>query len=111
MAKTTPKVQRKQLRLNGEESPLCDLDSPAWFAWLAVNTSFRHFSQQRKTVASHITLPMRPISVRKEKRRRGYIWYAYIRTYGLLHKRYVGKSESLTADRLDEIAAHLNEIW
>ncbi len=51
-----------------------------------------------------------PISVRKEKRRRGVLWYAYLRSYRILHKRYVGTSEALTVARLEEIARVLNEI-
>jgi hypothetical protein len=79
-------------------------------------TSFRYYTAQHIIVAHGYTRPMRPISVRKEKRRRGALWYAYIRTpyirtHGQLYKRYVGKSIALTQNRLDEVAFLLNEMW
>ena len=49
--------------------------------------------------------------LRKEPRRQGWFWYAYLRSHGLLHKRYVGKSERLTIARLEEMATILNELW
>jgi hypothetical protein len=111
MAKKTPKVQGKQLYLSGEAQPLCQLDTPAWFAWLETITAFRYYTQRRQTVTQGYTRPMRPISVRKEKRRQGHLWYAYLRTHGQLYKRYVGKTAVLTQSKLDEVAAGLNEIW
>ena len=111
MTKTTPKVQGKQLYLNDENSPVCQLGSPAWFLWLNAMPAFRYYSQRRMAVAPGYTRLLRPISLRKEKRHRGYLWYAYIRTHGQLYKRYVGKTETLTEDRLDEMAAVLNDIW
>ena len=108
MTKTTPKVQGKQLYLNHQKSPVCQLGSPAWFLWLNAIPAFRYYSQRRRAVAPAYTRPLRPISLRKEKRRRGYLWYAYIRTHGQLYKRYVGKTMTLTVARLDEIAAELD---
>lgn len=66
---------------------------------------------QRVTATRDYTRPMRPISVRKEKRRQGMLWYAYIRTSGQLYKRCVGKTAVLTQNKLDEMSACLNEIW
>jgi hypothetical protein len=111
MAKTTAKAQLNQLYLDGQATPVCTLDSPAWFAWLETAMTFRYFSQQHLPAGRHGYRPLRPISVRKEKRRCGYLWYAYLRTHGCLHKRYLGKSSALTAVRLDEMALMLNQIW
>jgi hypothetical protein len=52
-----------------------------------------------------------PISLRKEQRRRGTLWYAYKRNHGVLHKRYVGKSAALTSAKLDEVAVELSRAW
>ncbi len=48
---------------------------------------------------------------RKERRRQGWLWYAYRRVHPVLHKRYVGKSDGLTVVKLEETAVLLNEIW
>ena len=111
MAKTTPKVQHNQLYLNGTQPPLCQVDSSDWFAWLETATIFRYYPRQQAVIAHGHTRPMFPVSLRKEKRRRGYLWYAYRRTHGVLHKRYVGKSAVLTSQRLDEVAAWLDALW
>jgi len=111
MASKTPKVQGEQLYLAGDTQPVCQMDTPEWFAWLETITSFRYYTPQQITVARGYTRPMRPISVRKEKRRQGHLWYAYIRTHGQLYRRYVGKTAVLTQSKLDEVAARLNEIW
>jgi hypothetical protein len=111
MAEKTPKVQCKRLYLAEDTKPVCHIGTPDWFAWLETATSFRYYTQQQIAVAHDYTRPMRPISVRKEKRRRGYLWYAYIRTHGHLNKRYVGTTTALTQSRLDEVATLLNEIW
>jgi hypothetical protein len=111
MAKTTAKVQHNQLYITEGSASICAIGSSTWFDWLETATAFRYFSQERQFVAHDYSRPLRPISVRKEKRRRGYLWYAYLRTHGQLHKRYVGKSIGLTASRLDEITLILNQIW
>ena len=111
MAVSTAKVQGGLLYLVGEERAVCSLDTPEWFAWLETGNSFRYYTPQRITVTRGYTRPMRPISVRKEKRRQGMLWYAYLRTHGQLYKRYVGKTAALTQSKLDEVSAYLNEIW
>jgi len=110
MAKTTPKVQHNQLHLPGHQTPLCTVDSPAWFAWLESATSFRYHSQQRRLIIRHYGPLLAPISLRKEKRRRRFLWYAYKRAYGRLHKRYVGLSAALTTTKLDQVALWLNQL-
>ncbi len=82
-----------------------------WFNWLDSATQFRYHTGQKMTVAHHHSRSMRPISVRKEKRRQGFFWCAYLRTHGQLYKRYVGRSQALTVAKLDEVAVALNYAW
>lgn len=111
MAQNTPKVQAKKLYLAGAQTATCPVGSAAWFAWLETASAFRYFPDQQTRVAQGYTRTLFPISVRKEKRRRQFIWYAYRRSNGLLHKRYVGETETLTVARLDEVAAWLDAQW
>jgi len=111
MAKTTPKVQGKKLYLNGTSTPTCCVGSVAWFTWLATVTTFRYFTDQKTRLRPGYSRRMYPISMRKEKRRRQFVWYAYRRSNGLLYKQYVGKTAALTVERLDEIAAWLDAVW
>jgi hypothetical protein len=110
MAQRTPKVMDNQLYLANGSEPLCPVESPAWFAWLQNARAFRYYSQQRHNLLRGHGPLLAPISLRQEKRRRGCLWYAYRRSYRILHKRYVGKSEVLTSDKLEEMARLLNEV-
>jgi hypothetical protein len=110
MAQMTPKVIDNQLYLPGCSEPVCLVESPAWFDWLHQARTLRYYSQQRHNVIRGHGPAFAPISLRKEKRRHACLWYAYRRSYRVLHKRYVGKSEALTRDRLEEIARALNEV-
>ena len=100
MAQGTPKVMDNQLYLPDGTEPVCTVESPTWFDWLREAQTFRYYSQRRHNVIRGHGPTLAPISLRKEKRRRGCLWYAYRRSYRVLHKRYVGKSEALTRDRL-----------
>lgn len=53
------------------------------------------------TAIEHIDMEM---TLRKEKKERGWYWYAYRRVFGKLHKRYVGTSDAISSDKLLEIA-------
>jgi hypothetical protein len=110
MAKKTPKVQRNQLYLYDGDNPVCVVGSPAWFDWLATATTFRYYSQQRLIISHGAGPLLAPISLRKEKRRRGALWYAYRRRHDCLHKRYAGQSAALTGNKLDDIAFTLNQL-
>jgi len=110
MADSTPTVQYNRLYLADCLEPLCAVESPTWFDWLESATTFRFHSQHRRNVYRGNGPLFSPISVRKERRRHGWLWYAYRRSYGVLHKRYVGKSEALTIARLEEVALVLNQI-
>lgn len=111
MAKTTPQIHRQQLFCDAEPEPLCVVESAAWFAWLETATAFRYFSEQRQPRGHGHYSPLAPISLRKERRRQGWLWYAHRRVHGVLHKRYVGRSVDLTVTRLEVTAVLLNEVW
>jgi hypothetical protein len=111
MAKTTPKVRDHHLFCYPDPAPFCALDSAEWFVWLETAVSFRYFSGQRHDVYNGNGPLFAPVSLRKERRRRGWLWYGYRRVYGVLHKRYVGRSVDLTRELLEKTALVLNEIW
>ena len=111
MAKTTPHIRDKKLFCHPDTTPVCNVDSPDWFVWVEKATTFRYSSGQRHDyIRGHGPL-FAPVSFRKERRRQGYLWYAYRRVHSILHKRYVGKSSGLTATKLEETAVLLNGIW
>ncbi len=76
-----------------------DLDSPAWYAWLAEETH-RSF---------HFAHPSGGFTARKESKQRGKTyWVAYRQVHSKLYKAYLGKSEQLTEARLDSASEALS---
>ena len=73
------------------------VDSRDWFDWLQQISAFCY---QPPGSVDRFTL-------RKEKRRRQFFWYAYIRRDRKLHNAYVGKTETLTAARLQQVCSML----
>lgn len=71
-------------------------DSPAWFAWLASLSSFRfvgqsgHFSARR--------------GYNRHRPNRG--WYAQRSIHQKNYSKYIGVSEQVTTERLEQVAAH-----
>src|SRR5687768_11960092 len=97
MARQLPRVDNQLLRLPEIDGPTAGaivVESAAWYAWLAdgQNPSFT------------FTNAVGTCTVRRERRRRGQYWYAYRRRAGKLYKRYVGKTDELTLDRLNAAA-------
>lgn len=90
-----PWVRHNWLRRPGQ--PAIQVDSQAWFAWLEQITAFCY---QPPDTMDRFTL-------RKEKRRRQCYWYAYLKRDRKLHNAYVGKTETLTARRLQQVCATL----
>ena len=81
------------------------LDSAAWFAWLAAETTKRFsyplFDPQVGYIVGWMT-------VRKEQRQRGgHYWVAYRRRSGQVRKVYIGSSGVISAQRLEAIAYRL----
>ena len=69
--------------------------TPAWFGWLHTTTSFS-YALGRPTFYS--------LTLRKEKRRHEWYWYAYLKNDNKLHNAYAGRTAVLSAARLDQVA-------
>lgn len=80
--------------LEPEHGSMIEVDSPRWFAWLAENKSFRYESNSSA-----------PFTVRKEK---SDYWYGYRKIAGKLHKRYIGRTAEINAERLEAIGGGLS---
>ena len=81
------------------------LDSAAWFAWLAAETTDR-FSYG--LFDPHLGYIVGWMTVRKERRQRGSAyWVAYRRVEGHVRKVYLGHSEAVTSRRLHAIGCRL----
>jgi predicted ATPase/DNA-binding CsgD family transcriptional regulator len=71
-------------------------ESPAWFSWLDLVSSFAFWGKR-----GHYT-------ARKERRPRGEAyWYAYVGVGKKLTKKYLGKTSDVTLARLEQVAAAL----
>lgn len=82
--------------LEADNGWTAELGSDDWFNWLASATSFRYSPKS----------PNAPFTVRRE----GQYWYGYRKQLGKLHKRYLGKAEELTFDKLEQASGLLNTI-
>ena len=91
----TPWVKQGQLLTQAGQT--IQVDSPQWFVWLQTATRFcyspRHTSYR--------------FTARKEKRRRGFFWYGYLKSGLKLHNVYLGKPERFTAAFLDQACDRL----
>ncbi|TAK36412.1 MAG: tetratricopeptide repeat protein [Chloroflexota bacterium] len=96
-ASRDPEVQDDTLIWQQEEERLLiTVGSPDWYNWLDTNARFSFASAHGRFTAY------------KERRERGgWYWKAYSRRAGKLHRAYLGKTEQLTAKRLNEVAATL----
>lgn len=92
----TPFVRRGLLHDQNERIPL---DSPAWFTWLETASRFAYLSHQE-----HVQM-----TVRKEKRRHTFYWFAYTKWVGKLHNCYIGRSDTLTQTRLEQVVTLLHQ--
>ena len=92
--KTTPKVVWQTLYTDSVAVPL---ESPAWFDWLAHNTTF------------YFEWPDGTFTARREVRGGGAFWYAFRRHRGKLYKAYLGRTADLTHARLLAVAEHIAE--
>lgn len=78
------------------ERPLV-VGTAAWFAWLEQADCFCY-------MASHSGYRL---TVRKEKRRNQWYWYAYLKVDRKLHNAYLGRSQAVTEERLTWALQHL----
>jgi predicted ATPase/DNA-binding CsgD family transcriptional regulator len=96
MTRNIPIVREGTLRLQSAEDTSTDIISigtTEWYSWLEQHHSFV------------FETPRMAFTARKEQRPGGWYWYAYRRSQGKLHSRYLGKSAELSLQRLDEAAA------
>ena len=89
----TPLVRNQMLLLPADPPRRIRLDTAAWRRWLETADAFRY-------LAPHSVYPL---TVRKEKRRHGWYWYAYLKSDAKLHNAYVGRSEAVTTARLGQV--------
>ncbi len=89
-------MEQKELR---EQPVPVVVGSDAWDTWLA-DQQIMSFSYRG---------PLGSFTARRERKRHGWYWYAYRKWGGRLRKAYLGKSEELTPERLNAIAAALIE--
>ena len=105
MAKEIPVVRQAFLQDPGRDGPLIPLDSPAWFAWLELPSSTRFSYALHNRQKGYIDGFM---TVRKESRQRGgYYWSVYRRREGRLRKLYIGSSQALTCECLEQISQRI----
>ncbi|MGE5333125.1 MAG: ATP-binding cassette domain-containing protein [Nitrososphaerota archaeon] len=85
-----PIVINGHLVTNTSEPLAIEVGSKAWFAWLCAGKP-SSFSYQT---------PHGAITIRPEKKRQGWYWYAYHAANGSLRKSYLGKADAITPERL-----------
>ena len=95
--KRTAKVMDGTLYTDDESTTGAPVGSSSWFTWLATAHSFYYESQTGTFTA-----------VKERRKRGGEYWTAYRRARGIVYRRYLGKSDALTAERLIEVAAGLH---
>src|SRR5215469_5955230 len=95
----TPTVRGGILRYrqNEQERELA-VGTPAWFAWLETASTFSFASEEGLFTARQ---------ERASRQRGGRYWKAYRKQHGKLSSHYLGKSEVLTLERLQEAARAL----
>jgi hypothetical protein len=89
---TTPKIIGHFLY---NEQAAVPLDTPAWFDWLALHTTF------------YFDSPLGTFTARREPRANGVFWYAFRRYRKRLYKAYLGRSADLTSAHLLTVAQQL----
>jgi hypothetical protein len=96
--KVTPLVRRKMLLVPGTLSnQLIPVGAPAWYEWLATARSFLFIGEGGTFIA------------RTERRQRGgRYWQAYRTAQGRRVRGYLGASERLTYERLEQVALALS---
>jgi len=107
MSAKTPTVSAVSVYDEAQPAWSVRLDTAAWVAWLEEPTTTRFAYPLFDPAKGYIVGRM---TVRKERRvRGGTYWTAYRRTCGRLRKVYLGRTETLTQARLEEIASLLRE--
>lgn len=95
-----PKADMPVLRdgqLHLADHPSIAVNTEAWFTWLRQANRFCYWPS---TASFRLT-------VRKERRRHTDYWYAYLKYARKLHNAYVGRTEAVTSERLQQVLVHL----
>lgn len=98
----TPVVHNQLLLLPGDAATpprRIRLGTAAWWAWLETASAFSYRPPHS----------LYALTVRKEKRRQGSYWYAYLKVDSKLHNAYLGRSQALTPERLNQVLQTLLE--
>ena len=102
MAKMTPTVQRGRLVYQQDEhEQVLVVGTPAWYAWLETASTFA-FTGEEGTFTAR--------KERASNQRGGWYWKAYRMHQGKLSSRYLGKSETLSLERLHAVAQALTSL-
>ncbi len=95
----TPTVEGNTLVYRqGEQEHVLTVGTAAWFAWLENASTFSFVSAEGSFTARH---------ERSGHKRGGRYWKAYRKQHGKLTSRYLGKSETVTLERLQAVAQAL----
>ncbi len=95
MVRRLPLVAEHSLHLLEEPSDPIVVGSEAWYCWLA--------AEQHQSFAFRNQLGI--FAGRRELRRQHGYWYLYHKREGKLRKAYLGKTEQMTLQRLNAVAA------
>src|SRR5215471_775031 len=82
-----------------EQSFRVVVGTDAWYTWL-IDQHIQSFSFKH---------PLGTFTIRCEHKRHGRYWYAYRKREGRLCKAYIGKTEKLTIERLNEVAVLISK--
>ena len=97
MAQGTPEVQAETLVLRDRlEEHTIEVGTSAWYDWLSTANRFSFASPQGNFTAC------------KECRQHGSYWKAYRKRSGRMYRAYLGKTQHLSLDRLNEVAMALS---
>lgn len=103
MAYTGTPVVRNQMLLLDDPLQRIQLDSLAWWTWLENADAFSYLPPRS----------LYALTLRKEKRRHRWYWYAYLKVGCLLgaklHNAYVGRTADLTTAKLQQVMQTLLE--
>ena len=98
MSWKTPLVEAGVLMEPASASTIA-IDSAEWFDWVA----------DEGHCSFHFRHPSGEFTARKERKQRGHAyWVAYRQFRNKLYKRYLGKSDTLTAAHLAVVAAEIS---
>jgi len=105
MGTNLPRVSERWVYDEDVPSGSVQLDTLAWYAWLEAPTTRRFSYPLFDPKCGYIVGFM---TVRKEQRQRGgSYWVVYRRQGARGHKRYLGRSATVTHERLEMIAGQL----